>query len=68
IRLVGIPVRVAGQAKAEGRFSHLRCLSGRMEESTSATLSREHAVVSNRDARFANGAATAPRRQTMDTR
>jgi hypothetical protein len=39
-----------------------------MEESTSATLSREHAVVSNRDARFANGAVTAPYYQAMDTR
>jgi len=58
----------AGQAKAKGRVSHHRCLSGRMEESTSATLSREYTVVSNQDARFANGAAWSRGHRALDRR
>ena len=38
-RIARIAVTVTRQAEAKGRFSHLRCLSGRMEGSTSATLS-----------------------------
>ena len=38
-RVVAVAVTVTGQAEAKGRVSHLRPLSGRMEGSTSATLS-----------------------------
>ena len=38
-RITRVPVTVARQAEAKGRIGHLRCLSGRMEGSTSATLS-----------------------------
>ena len=48
-------VRVTGHPKAEGRVSHLRGLSGRMEESMLAKLSRERWVVSNRDAEVRRG-------------